>query len=98
MGKYDIASQHLDTAMKKANYMLIYLIMMRLKVMLQEYDKVIYWLKRMDSEALSDPCWKCANCSKKLEHGIISVQAVMVLIVCVIIKRANSKTLLYQCN
>ncbi|NSX83827.1 heme biosynthesis protein HemY, partial [Wolbachia endosymbiont of Atemnus politus] len=68
LGKYDIASQHLDTAIKKANYMSIYLIMMQLKVILQEHDQVIYWLNKMDSEALPDPCWECTNCNQKLKQ------------------------------
>uniref|UniRef100_A0A1B0FE29 F-ATPase gamma subunit n=1 Tax=Glossina morsitans morsitans TaxID=37546 RepID=A0A1B0FE29_GLOMM len=38
-GKYDLASQYLDTAMKKANYMSIYFIVIQLKVTLQEHDK-----------------------------------------------------------
>ncbi|MFP3027638.1 MAG: tetratricopeptide repeat protein, partial [Wolbachia sp.] len=60
-GKYDLASQYLDTAMKKANYMSIYFIVIQLKVTLQEHDKVIYWLNKMGSEALPDPGWKCKN-------------------------------------
>ncbi|WCR58218.1 heme biosynthesis protein HemY [Wolbachia endosymbiont of Ctenocephalides felis wCfeJ] len=68
LGRYDLASQHLDNAMKKANYVSIYLIMVQLKVVLQEYDQVIYWLNKMDSEALPEPCWKCTNCSQKLKQ------------------------------
>ncbi|QOD38391.1 heme biosynthesis protein HemY [Candidatus Wolbachia massiliensis] len=67
-GKYDLANQHLDIAIKKANYMSIYLIMAQLKVVLQEHDAAIYWLNKMGSEALPDPCWKCRNCNKKLEQ------------------------------
>ncbi|OWZ25164.1 heme biosynthesis protein HemY [Wolbachia endosymbiont of Wuchereria bancrofti] len=67
-GKYDLASQHLNTAIKKANYMSIYLIMVQLKVVLQEQDQTIYWLNKMGSEALPDPCWKCKNCNKELER------------------------------
>ncbi|MDR2831941.1 MAG: heme biosynthesis protein HemY [Rickettsiales bacterium] len=67
-GKYDLANQHLDIAIKKANYMSIYLIMVQLKVVLQEHDKAIYWLNKMGSKALPDPCWKCKDCSKKLEQ------------------------------
>ncbi|MDD9331917.1 MAG: heme biosynthesis protein HemY [Wolbachia sp.] len=66
-GKYDLANQYLDTAIKKANYMSIYLIMTQLKIVLQEHDKAIYWLNKISSEALSDPCWKCKSCNKKLE-------------------------------
>ncbi|ACN95891.1 MULTISPECIES: hypothetical protein [Wolbachia] len=67
-GKYDLASQYLDTAMKKANYMSIYFIVIQLKVTLQEHDKVIYWLNKMGSEALPDPGWKCKNCNRELEQ------------------------------
>lgn len=67
-GKYDLASQYLDTAMKKANYMSIYFIVIQLKVTLQEHDKVIYWLNKMGSEALPDPGWKCKNCNRELEE------------------------------
>ncbi|WP_341811442.1 heme biosynthesis protein HemY [Wolbachia endosymbiont (group A) of Oxytorus armatus] len=67
-GKYDLASQYLDTAMKKANYMSIYFIVIQLKVTLQEHDKVIYWLNKMVSEALPDPGWKCKNCNRELEQ------------------------------
>ncbi|MGL5029010.1 MAG: heme biosynthesis protein HemY [Wolbachia pipientis] len=67
-GKYDLASQYLDTAMKKANYMSIYFIVIQLKVTLQEHDKVIYWLNKMGSEALPDPGWKCKNCHRELEQ------------------------------
>ncbi|WP_425383495.1 heme biosynthesis protein HemY [Wolbachia endosymbiont (group A) of Melieria omissa] len=67
-GKYDLASQYLDTAMKKANYMSIYFIVIQLKVTLQEHDKVIYWLNKMGSEALPDPSWKCKNCNRELEQ------------------------------
>ncbi|NUY39267.1 heme biosynthesis protein HemY [Wolbachia endosymbiont of Litomosoides brasiliensis] len=67
-GKYDLASQHLNTAIKKANYMSIYLIMVQLKVLLQEQDQIIHWLNKMGSEALPDPCWKCRNCNKELER------------------------------
>ncbi|WP_341822010.1 heme biosynthesis protein HemY [Wolbachia endosymbiont (group A) of Ischnus inquisitorius] len=67
-GKYDPASQYLDTAMKKANYMSIYFIVIQLKVTLQEHDKVIYWLNKMGSEALPDPGWKCKNCNRELEQ------------------------------
>ncbi|CCF78485.1 membrane-bound protoheme IX biogenesis protein He mY [Wolbachia endosymbiont of Onchocerca ochengi] len=68
LSKYDLASQHLDIAMRKANYVSIYLIMIQLKVALQEYEQVIYWLNKMDSEAISDPYWKCADCNKKLKQ------------------------------
>ncbi|MFP3023553.1 MAG: heme biosynthesis protein HemY [Wolbachia sp.] len=68
LGKYDLANQHLDTAMKKANYVSIYLVMVRLKIMLQEYDQAIYWLNKMDSEAVPDPGWKCADCNKELKQ------------------------------
>ncbi|WP_425384178.1 tetratricopeptide repeat protein [Wolbachia endosymbiont (group B) of Eupithecia inturbata] len=68
LGKYDLASQHLDIAMKKANYISIYLVMVQLKIMLQEYDQAIYWLNRMDSEAVPDPGWKCADCNKELKQ------------------------------
>lgn len=68
LGKYDLASQYLDTAMKKANYISIYLVMIRLKIVLQEYDQVIYWLNKMDSEAVPDPDWKCADCNKELKQ------------------------------
>ncbi|WP_265021841.1 heme biosynthesis protein HemY [Wolbachia endosymbiont (group A) of Icerya purchasi] len=67
-GKYDLASQYLDTAMKKANYMSIYFVVIQLKVTLQEHDKVIYWLNKMGSEALPDPGWKCKNCNRELEQ------------------------------
>lgn len=67
-GKYDLASQYLDTAMKKANYMSIYFIVIQLKVTLQEHDKVIYWLNKMGSEALPDPGWKCKNCNRELKQ------------------------------
>ncbi len=67
-GKYDLASQYLDTAMKKANYMSIYFIVIQLKVTLQEHDKVIYWLNKMGSEALPEPGWKCKNCNRELEQ------------------------------
>ncbi|QKX02996.1 heme biosynthesis protein HemY [Wolbachia endosymbiont of Litomosoides sigmodontis] len=67
-GKYDLASQYLNTAIKKANYMSIYLIMVQLKVLLQEQDQTIHWLNKMSSEALPDPCWKCKNCNKELEQ------------------------------
>ncbi|WP_353280037.1 heme biosynthesis protein HemY [Wolbachia endosymbiont (group A) of Phasia obesa] len=67
-GKYDLASQYLDTAMKKANYMSIYFIVIQLKVTLQEHDKVIYWLNKMGSEALPGPGWKCKNCNRELEQ------------------------------
>ncbi|MDR2547888.1 MAG: heme biosynthesis protein HemY [Rickettsiales bacterium] len=68
LGKYDLASQHLDIAMKKANYISTYLIMAQLKVKLQEYDEAVHLLKKMGSEALPDPCWKCKNCSKQLKQ------------------------------
>ncbi|MDM8334822.1 heme biosynthesis protein HemY [Wolbachia pipientis] len=64
-GKYSLANQHLDSAMKKANYMSIYLITVQLKIVLQEYDQAIYWLNKMDSKALPDPGWKCKSCSKE---------------------------------
>lgn len=67
-GKYDLASQYLDTAMKKANYMSIYFIVIQLKVTLQEHDKVVYWLNKMGSEALPDPGWKCKNCNRELKQ------------------------------
>lgn len=67
-GKYDLASQYLDTAMKKANYMSIYLIMVQLKVALQEHGKAIHLLNKMGSEALPDPGWKCKNCNKELKQ------------------------------
>ncbi|QUI60198.1 heme biosynthesis protein HemY [Wolbachia endosymbiont of Spodoptera picta] len=68
LGKYDLASQHLDIAMKKANYISIYLVMVQLKIMLQEYDQAIYWLNKMDSEAVPDPDWKCVDCNKELKQ------------------------------
>ncbi|RDD35644.1 tetratricopeptide repeat protein [Wolbachia endosymbiont of Cylisticus convexus] len=68
LGKYDLASQYLDTAMKKANYISIYLVMIRLKIMLQEYDQAIYWLNKMDSEAVPDPSWKCTGCNRELKQ------------------------------
>jgi HemY protein len=67
-GKYDLANQHLDTAIKKANYISVYLLMVHLKVILHEHDKVIEWLNKIGSEALPDPSWKCKNCHKKLEQ------------------------------
>ncbi|GFT88651.1 heme biosynthesis protein HemY [Nephila pilipes] len=67
-GKYDRASQYLDTAMKKANYMSIYFIVIQLKITLQEHDKVVYWLNKMGSEALPDPGWKCKNCNRELKQ------------------------------
>lgn len=67
-GKYDLASQYLDTAMKKANYMSIYLIVIQLKITLQEHDKAVYWLNKMGSEALPDPGWKCKNCNRELKQ------------------------------
>uniref|UniRef100_A0A8R1TN26 Uncharacterized protein n=1 Tax=Onchocerca volvulus TaxID=6282 RepID=A0A8R1TN26_ONCVO len=42
LSKYDFASQYLDIAMRKANYMSIYLIMIQFKVALEEYEQVIY--------------------------------------------------------
>ncbi|WP_353287349.1 heme biosynthesis protein HemY [Wolbachia endosymbiont (group B) of Gerris lacustris] len=68
LGKYDLASQHLNIATKKANYISIYLVMVQLKIMLQEYDQAIYWLNKMDSEAVPDPDWKCADCNKELKQ------------------------------
>lgn len=68
LGKYDLASQHLDIAMKKANYISIYLVMVQLKIMLQEYDQAIYWLNKMNSEAVPDPGWKCVDCNKELKQ------------------------------
>ena len=68
LSKYDLANQHLDIAVKKANYISIYLIMARLKIKLQEYDEAIHLLNKMGSEALPDPCWKCRNCSKLLKQ------------------------------
>ncbi|QJT94238.1 heme biosynthesis protein HemY [Wolbachia endosymbiont of Diaphorina citri] len=68
LGKYDLASQHLGIAMKKANYISIYLVMIQLKIVLQEHDQVIFWLNKIESEALSDPCWRCKDCNKELER------------------------------
>ncbi|MGL9757737.1 MAG: tetratricopeptide repeat protein [Wolbachia sp.] len=68
LGKYDLASQYLDAAMKKANYISIYLVMVQLKIMLQEYDQAIYWLNKMGSEALPDPGWRCKNCNRELKQ------------------------------
>ncbi|QCB62279.1 heme biosynthesis protein HemY [Wolbachia endosymbiont of Drosophila mauritiana] len=68
LGKYDLANQHLDIAMKKANYISIYLVMVQLKIMLQEYDQAIYWLNKMDSEAVPDPSWKCTGCNRELKQ------------------------------
>lgn len=68
LGKYDLASQCLNTAMAKANYLSIYLIMIQLQVSLQEQDKVIYWLNQVNSKALSDPSWRCESCDKELEQ------------------------------
>lgn len=67
-GKYDLAGQYLNTAMAKANYLSIYLIMVQLQVLLQEQDKVIYWLNQINSQALSDPNWRCESCDKELER------------------------------
>lgn len=67
-GKYDLADQCLNTAMAKANYLSIYLIMIQLQVSLQEKDKVIYWLNKINSKALSDPSWRCKSCDKELER------------------------------
>ncbi|APR98939.1 heme biosynthesis protein HemY [Wolbachia endosymbiont of Folsomia candida] len=67
-GKYDLANQHLDTAIKKANYISVYLLMIHLKVILHEQDKAIEWLNKANTEALPDPSWKCKGCHKKLEQ------------------------------
>ncbi|VVC31023.1 Hypothetical protein CINCED_3A002981 [Cinara cedri] len=66
--KYDLAYQCLNTAMAKANYLSIYLIMIQLQVSLQKQDKVIYWLNQVSSKALSDPSWRCESCDKELER------------------------------
>lgn len=67
-GKYDIAEQYLGTAIKRANYISIYFIMIQLRIMLHEHDKAIEWLNKANTEALPDPCWKCKNCHKELEQ------------------------------
>ncbi|WP_253300148.1 heme biosynthesis protein HemY [Wolbachia endosymbiont of Chironomus riparius] len=67
-GKYDLADQYLNTAMKQVNYLSTYLIMVKLKVLLQEYDEAIYWLNQLHSQALSDPGWRCKNCNKELKQ------------------------------
>ncbi|MDN5247824.1 MAG: heme biosynthesis protein HemY [Wolbachia endosymbiont of Tyrophagus putrescentiae] len=64
-GKYDLALQHLNNAMTKANYLSIYLIMIQLS---QERNEVAYWLNQIYSKSLPDPGWKCQSCSNELRQ------------------------------
>ncbi|OEY86620.1 heme biosynthesis protein HemY [Wolbachia pipientis] len=67
-GKYDLADQYLNTALTKANYLSIYLIMIQLKTISQNSEHVIYWLNHLYSHALPDPCWKCKHCNETMNQ------------------------------
>ncbi|WP_168463809.1 heme biosynthesis protein HemY [Wolbachia endosymbiont of Ctenocephalides felis wCfeT] len=67
-GRHDLANQYLNTAIKKANYMSIYLIMVQLKIASQELDEATHWISKMRSDALHDSHWMCKSCNKQLEQ------------------------------
>ncbi|MBV0899310.1 MAG: heme biosynthesis protein HemY [Wolbachia endosymbiont of Fragariocoptes setiger] len=66
--EYDLADQHLNTAIKKVNHLSVYLIMIQLKILLKDYDKAKYWLNEIDTQATSDPSWRCKSCNKDLKR------------------------------
>ncbi|CAI27529.1 Hypothetical protein ERGA_CDS_00770 [Ehrlichia ruminantium str. Gardel] len=62
LGEYDLAMKHLNNVFKSRTYLSLYFLMLKLKVLVQDYTELLYWTDKASKDAITDQHWQCKKC------------------------------------
>ena len=62
LGEYDAAVKYLNNEFKTQTYMSLYFLMLKLKVLSQDYNELLYWTDKIAKDAISEQHWSCTKC------------------------------------
>ena len=63
LGEYDAAMKYLSNVFKSKTYISLYFLMLKLKVLLQDYNELLYWTDKIAKDAIVDQHWSCKKCN-----------------------------------
>ncbi|MGN7618917.1 MAG: hypothetical protein ACTJLM_03135 [Ehrlichia sp.] len=68
LGEYSAAVKYLNNVFKGKNYISLYVLMLKLKVLLQDYNELLYWTDKIMKDAIVDQHWCCKRCKYVTVH------------------------------
>ncbi|ABD45233.1 tetratricopeptide repeat family protein [Ehrlichia chaffeensis str. Heartland] len=61
-GEYDTAMKYLNHSFKTKTYISLYFLVLKLKVLSQNYNELLYWTDKIAKDAIADKYWSCTKC------------------------------------